>query len=239
MNLATFTDPRDGNAYRTVCIGRQCWLVENLKYLPAVCPGTTTPDGSPRCRVYDYQGWDVREAKATANYQHYGVLYNWTAAMAASPPGWHLPSDGEWSALTDFLIRTHTRITASNVGSALKSRRQAGSPPDGGHDASGHPRWEKLPAPEVGGTAVIRRLVRELVDGKPAGRGSDAFGFSALPGGRMNYGCFYRIGDLGYWWSSTEASPMRVWIRQMTRGGTVNRWDVCKDYAMSVRCLRD
>jgi uncharacterized protein (TIGR02145 family) len=235
----SITDPRDSNVYRTVQIGAQCWLAENLKYLPSVCPATTTPDGSAFYYVYDYQGYSVEEAKATANYQNYGVLYNWDAALKACPPGWHLPSDAEWSELTDFLIRTHRRITAANVGYALKSRRQVGSPLGGDCNTSEHPRWERLSRPKKSGLAALRRMVLDFIDGVSVGYGSDEFGFSALPGGRTIYGCFHRIGDLGYWWSSTEASPLRVWLRQMTLSGTVNRWDVSKEYGFSVRCIRD
>jgi uncharacterized protein (TIGR02145 family) len=239
MSAGAFTDPRDGNTYRTVQIGNQCWLAENLSYLPSVCPATTTPDGSAFYYVYDYQGNSVNEAKTTANYQNYGVLYNWAAALQACPPGWHLPSDAEWSALTDFLIRSHQHITAANVGYALKSCRQVGSPLGDDCNTSEHPRWEEFTRPPVSGLAALRRKVLDFLDGNAFGYGRDEFGFSALPGGRTAYGCFHQIGDLGYWWSSTEASSLRVWVRQMTLGGTVNRWDMGKNYGYSVRCVRD
>ena len=238
-DMPTFTDPRDGNVYRTVQIGNQCWMAENLKYLPAVSPSTTTPDGSALYYVYDYQGSSVSEAKATANYQNYGVLYNWPAALGAYPPGWHLPSDAEWSELTNYLINNYGRINSANVGYALKSCRQVGSPLGGDCNTSEHPRWSFDDTRSVTGFAAIRRMVRDFIDGVPARHGTDEFGFSALPGGRSTFGGFYRIGDLGYWWSSTEASPVRAWNRQMTLGGTVNRWDVPKQDGFSVRCVRD
>jgi len=239
--MSIFTDPRDGNVYRTVQIGKQCWLAENLKYLPDVCPATTTPDGSALHYVYDYQGHDVGEAQAAANYRHYGVLYNWPAALAACPPGWHLPGDAEWSQLTDFMITNYRHINASNVGAALKSYRQVGSPLGGECNTSEHPRWnfdEELARPK-GVFAAIRRLAKDFVNGSPTRHGTDEFGFSALPGGRCQAGAFYRIGDLGYWWSCTDASPLRAWVRQMTLGGAVNRWDVLQEDGFSVRCVRD
>jgi uncharacterized protein (TIGR02145 family) len=239
MNQGTFTDPRDGNTYRTVQIGNQCWLAENLKYLPAVCPATTTPDGSPFYYVYDYQGHSVEEAKATANYQNYGVLYNWPAALVSCPPGWHLPSDEEWSELSGFLIHTHRHITVSNIGHMLKSCRQIGSPLGGSCNTTEHPRWEMHARSKLTGQAALRRFARNILQSAVVVHGTDEFGFAALPGGRAAYGCFHRIGDLGYWWSTTEASPLRVWIRQITLGGTVNRWDVGKEYGFSIRCLRD
>ena len=117
----TITD-FNGNVYYTVNIGNQVWMAENLAYLPSVSPSS---DGSiwnvsytdPYYYVYGYQGSSVNEAKATSNYTTYGVLYNWPAAMAGAssssanpsgvqgvcPDGWHLPSNAEWTELTDYL----------------------------------------------------------------------------------------------------------------------------------------
>jgi uncharacterized protein (TIGR02145 family) len=234
MNMETFTDSRDGNTYRVVRIGNQCWMAENLKYLPAVCPVTTTPDGRPFHFVYDYQGRDVHEAKATAHYRNYGALYNWPAALAACPPGWHLPSDAEWSEMVDFLIRRHDGLSPATAAYALK----ACAPLDGGDE---RPRWEpEAPQPGAyGPVRVFRGAIRRLLDRTPRGRNTDLFGFSALPGGRCTHGGFFRIGELGYWWSSTGSSPLRAWCRQMTFGGTVNRWDVLKEDGFSIRGVRD
>jgi len=226
--METFTDPRDGNTYRMVCVGRQCWMAENLKYLPSVCPATTSPDGSPCCFVYDYQGWDVSEAKAAAHYRNYGVLYNWPAAVATCPPGWHLPSDAEWSELTDSMVLGHGGLSWKTVAYALK----ACASPDGG---DGRPPWEPAELP----ARSWRRTIGRILNRTPTGHNADLFGFSALPGGRCTYGGFYYVGCLGYWWSGTEVSPLRAWCRQMTSDGTVNRWDMNKPYGYSVRCVRD
>lgn len=99
----TFTDPRDGNVYKTITIGGQIWMAENLKYLPSVVGSTTGSETIPYYYVYAYNGTNVSDAKATDNYNTYGVLYNWTAAIASCPAGWHLPSDAEWTKLTDNL----------------------------------------------------------------------------------------------------------------------------------------
>lgn len=96
-------DTRDGNQYETVLIGNQCWMKENLKWLPTVNPPADGSNTSPNYYVYDYKGNSVSSAKATANYQTYGVLYNWPAAIKACPTGWHVPSDAEWTALTNYL----------------------------------------------------------------------------------------------------------------------------------------
>ena len=115
----TFIDSRDGNEYNWVQIGDQVWMAENLAYLPRV---NRVADGSEDAAgsyyyVYGYDGTNVADAKATDNYATYGVLYNWTAAMdgeassTTNPSGiqgvcltgWHLPSDAEWTELTDYL----------------------------------------------------------------------------------------------------------------------------------------
>ena len=110
----TFTDARDGNVYQTVTIGNQVWMAENLKYIPSVVGPVTGSGTTPYYYVYGYDGTNVTDAKATANYDTYGVLYNWTAAMVVCPTGWHLPSDAEWKELTVYLGG------ASDAGSKLK-----------------------------------------------------------------------------------------------------------------------
>ncbi len=106
--ITQFTDPRDGIIYNTIGIGDQCWMVENLKYLPSVVgPETTSAIGS-YYYVYAYDGNDVNEAIAHKQdevniYEIYGVLYNWSAARSACPAGWYLPSDEEWADLEDYL----------------------------------------------------------------------------------------------------------------------------------------
>ena len=72
----------DINNYKTVVIGTQRWMAENLDNAIAgsVC--------------YD---------SLSSNCAKYGRLYTWDAAMKACPVGWHLPSDDEWRTLTDYV----------------------------------------------------------------------------------------------------------------------------------------
>jgi uncharacterized protein (TIGR02145 family) len=90
LRFGYFTDSRDGNTYKTIKIGNQIWLAENLRYLPSINNGY---------HVYGYHGNSVAEAKRTSNYAEYGVLYNARAAQEACPQGWHIPSDEEWKNL--------------------------------------------------------------------------------------------------------------------------------------------
>jgi uncharacterized protein (TIGR02145 family) len=100
--FGTFTDNRDGRVYKKITIGIQTWMAENLAYLPAVSPPADGSEIDPYYYVCGYEGSNVSDAKATANYDTYGVLYNWPAALTACPAGWHLPTDAEWTTLTDF-----------------------------------------------------------------------------------------------------------------------------------------
>jgi uncharacterized protein (TIGR02145 family) len=98
-----FTDGRDGKTYKTVTIGSQTWMAENLAYLPTISAPNELSYTIPLYNVPEYNGTNVAEGKATANYKTYGVLYNWPAAIKASPGGWHLPSDDEWAKLANYL----------------------------------------------------------------------------------------------------------------------------------------
>ena len=109
----TFTDSRDGKVYKTVTIGEQVWMAENLAYLPSVVGPATESYTDPYYYVYGYDGTSVATAKATTNYQTYGVLYNWPAALSACPPGWHLPSDAEWKQLEMYLGITSAQADAT------------------------------------------------------------------------------------------------------------------------------
>jgi len=87
-NSGTFQDPRDGQEYRTITVGRQTWMAENLRY--------SVPSGGS----WDYDD-DEANTVATEGNPAYGKLYSWEAVVGgeAAPPGWHLPSDEEWRVL--------------------------------------------------------------------------------------------------------------------------------------------
>jgi uncharacterized protein (TIGR02145 family) len=98
----------DRDIYKTVTIGTQVWMAENLKttkYSNGDSIGTTTPatldittEKTPKYR-WSYGGEESNVAK-------YGRLYTWYAATDSRnvcPTGWHVPTDAEWTTLTNYL----------------------------------------------------------------------------------------------------------------------------------------
>lgn len=122
-----FTDSRDGHEYKSLVIGTQTWMAENLAYLPAVSPPSSGSEYSVYYYVYDYIGTSVNIAKTKPNYASYGVLYNWLAAKSACPLGWHLPNEEEWNVLEGYLGMSQEDVDgygwreSGSVGKALKS----------------------------------------------------------------------------------------------------------------------
>ena len=90
-----------GYDYETVLIGEQCWFAENLKKLDVVFPGTSQSYDDPRSYVYGYNGENVAEAILQANYDEFGVLYNYAAVQDEDlcPAGWSPGTDEDWNKL--------------------------------------------------------------------------------------------------------------------------------------------
>lgn len=96
----------DGNIYSTVQIGTQEWMAQNLNT-------THYADGSEIPNITEDTTWATTLNGAWCDHDNnpingaiYGKLYNWHIVNNASsvcPTGWHVPSDSEWTVLTDFL----------------------------------------------------------------------------------------------------------------------------------------
>lgn len=111
VTVTTAPDPnacvdKAGKVYKTVQIGDQVWMAENLAYLPVV--GKIADRGG--YYVYDYLGYDIVEAKNTDNYKKHGVLYSYNQAKSSCPKGWHIASDEEWKTLEKFIGMTDYEI---------------------------------------------------------------------------------------------------------------------------------
>lgn len=195
----------DGQTYKTVTIGTQTWMAENLNY---------DADGS-----YCYND-------DTTNCSKYGRLYTWMTAIGyvsdssssriynlpsglvqgVCPSGWHLPSKAEWETL--FAA--------------------------------------------VGGALTAGEVLKSMSDWDSRGKGTDIFGFSALPAGykKVYDGFFGRNGEseydgsCAYFWSVTE--NLNDYAAQYAYGaclsygnGDAYLYYDNKGDAFSVRCLKD
>jgi len=106
VTYGTMTD-QDGNVYKTVTIDSQTWMAENLRT-------TKYNDGTAIPNVTDGGKWATLTTGAYCNHNNtadnvtiatYGRLYNWYAANTGklAPKGWHVPTDAEWTQLSDYL----------------------------------------------------------------------------------------------------------------------------------------
>jgi len=102
----TLKDKRDGKKYKTVIIGAQTWMAENLNYDAggSKCFG----EGGKVITEFDDKGnptatKTLSDKEVLNNCAKYGRLYDWTTAKEACPSGWHLPSTAEWEKLIDFI----------------------------------------------------------------------------------------------------------------------------------------
>jgi uncharacterized protein (TIGR02145 family) len=96
----------DGNVYRTLTVGKQIWMAENLQV-------TRYRNGEPIPVITDTAAWSVCTSGAYCNYNNdtgkvasYGRLYNWHAindSRKLAPEGWHIPTDEEITTLIAWL----------------------------------------------------------------------------------------------------------------------------------------
>lgn len=244
VNPGEMTDPRDGKVYKTVVLGEQEWMAENLAWLPEVYPSASAvdSDGQKLYFVLNYQGIDVEEARKTEEYAAYGVLYNWYAAndkaskkgadaaaipsgvRGACPEGWHLPSKAEWQAMEAWVAAQLESVTGTN--SSYET------------DENMKNVWSALTGVDVGwGESGMIEENPDLANGP-----RDLFGFCVKPAGMC-----WQTGDFG-----EDNSNTYFWLTdtQAYGGGCVNfsnsyyylvytKSGYNERRGYSVRCLKD
>lgn len=202
----------EGNTYKTIKIGNQTWMAENLRT-------TTYRDGSKITIVADSTQWAnnfnnsttlpmmcwYKNDQATHTANKFGALYNWYAINPATngnknvcPTGWHVPTQGDWTTLTTFL--------GVDAGGRMK--------------VNGTQYWA---SPNAGATNSSG------FSGLPGGyRDSD--------------GSFAGFSKYGYSWSSTDGDDDYdvAWTLPLyAKSAFVNWYLLTKANGFSVRCLRD
>jgi uncharacterized protein (TIGR02145 family) len=210
--LTTITDI-DGNDYKLVKIGDQIWTAENLKV-------THYRNGDAIPNETGDEEWCDLLSGAYCNYDNdeiymatYGRLYNWLAVNDSrniAIAGWHVPTDEEWKELEMYLGMSQSQ--ADDVG-------YRGSDEGGKMKETGTTHWN---SPNEGAT--------------------NESGFTALPGGYRTYGAghFVTMGNLAYFWSSTEGNSNEAWFRVLDSGTPrVSRYSDNKCRGVSIRLVRD
>lgn len=204
----------DGNVYKTVRIGSQVWMVENLKT-------TRLNDGKEILLIKENSAWLDSPISGYCWYDNdeveyksmYGALYNWHTVETGRlcPSGWHIPADSEWKELEKELGMTPAeandiRWRGTDQGSQLAGNRELWS--DG-----------------------------DLLNNSKF----DTTGFSAIPGGsRIPVGHFDHIGKLGSWWTSTEGDVRGGWSRLLDSfTSKIYRFNYHESSGFSVRCIKD
>ena len=191
----TLKDLRDGKVYKTVKIGDQVWMAENLNFETdsSFCYSDSAYFCAMHGRLYKWAA-AVGKSESECGYGNTCSLPSGDV-QGVCPSGWHLPSKAEFESLIATVGEDST------AGKVLKS-------------ASG---W----------TA--------------GGYGTDDFGFAALPAGTRGHGGGYGGAYfLGFFWSSTEIGDNSAFNMYLTfDGDSVHQSVDIKDFAFSVRCVKD
>ncbi len=201
----------NGHHYRTVKIGDQCWMAENLK-------STNYADGSD---ISGYWAYDDDDAYV----ETYGWLYTWDAVMNGEPSsnstpsfvqgicpdGWSVPSDGDWKKLEQTLGMTWAESNLTGYRGTHSEGRK------------------------------LKETDEAFLWWSGSASGTNNSGFTALPGGsRDGYGTFGSLGINAFFYSSTEASSTDAYYRSLRYDlSTVSRNYFSKLTARSVRCVKD
>jgi uncharacterized protein (TIGR02145 family) len=149
-----------GSTYTTEDVGGQCWMVENLRYLPFV-----SPDNHGQCQgefimVPGYQGTNVAEALSMLSGTD-GALYSGNAAynLELCPTGFHVPDNSEWNSFLDAggsvqFQNENNHVGSCGSGGGTWSWNYFWSSSSNGHiwefSSSGYSGWNDCCYPEYG-----------------------------------------------------------------------------------------
>ncbi len=226
IEYGTMTDDRDGQTYKTVTIGTQTWMAENLNYADSV----NTP-------ILRWESWcyDYEPDKCAVT----GRLYTWAAAIDSVA----LANDAD-NPQTCGNGNTCDRLSAD----ALAANPIQGVCPSGWHLPS-LAEWDAL-LTTAGGSSTAAKALKSTSGWYNKSNGTDAFGFSALPAGYRRYdgryghndGSFSDAGGLAYFWSASQyeyRSNNAYYMNLTDWRESASLYDGNKDNGGSVRCLKD
>ena len=205
----------DGNEYNTVAIGNQCWMAQNLrtKIGGDGDKGYPTGAGNDTVTYGRLYTWNAMMKGAPSTNYPAGTTEADTIVHGICPAGWHVPSDAEWTALTDYVNTEANGYRCNGDGTIAKALSQ----PTG---------WSSN--------------TNEGCNAGNRGDKANATGFSAVPAGGCFSGDFYNFGNIAYFWSATQSDGDGAWCHYLgSLDSGVGSSQASKDYGFSVRCLRD
>jgi uncharacterized protein (TIGR02145 family) len=247
LSYGTMTD-QEGNTYKTIVIGTQEWMAENLNtsiYRNGDAIPTNLDNNewsSTTSGAYTLNndgaidpGYSDFQDEMIENYEcPFGKLYNWYACVderELCPTGWHVPSDEEWGTMLNYLDPFADDGNNPNSDAGLKLKSTGTLELTNGLTFAGTGYWKDAAA-------------------GPYLEATNSSGFSALPGGiRGSNSDFVEFwtadGQEGYWWSSSGTPELGSaisynlswasnWARRLYFNGG-SGWN----NGYSVRCLRD
>jgi uncharacterized protein (TIGR02145 family) len=221
----------DGNIYKTVKIGNQLWMAENLRV-------TLFRNGDSIRNVTNGKGWSNLSNGAYCNYDNdvnkaatYGKLYNWYAVKdkrKIAPAGWHVPTDAEWKQLEMYLGMSQNQADVEDA--------YRGTTEDRKIKEVGTTHWSSHPL-------RTRRFTKEglLIEDRSIPTTNES-GFSALPGGSRSGddSTFGGVGICANFWSSTDKITDVAWFRALHIDYSgVGRMTENLRSGFSVRCVKD
>lgn len=219
VTTGTVTDI-EGNVYKTVKIGTQWWMAENLRT-------THLNDNSSMFLVSASNTWaDPNNAVPMVCYydnfagslDKYGILYNGYAAAdpKLAPAGWHVATDADWNTLQDYLIAQGYNYDGSTIDNKI------------GKSLASTTDWTSYPNT---GT----------VGNDPASNNKS--GFNGLPGGARGVGgTYFDIESSAYFWTSTEDpnNPGTMMYRALYYNDLIlDASNTGIHTGMPVRCVKD
>ena len=218
--FGTMTDV-EGNVYKTIAIGNQVWMAENLRV-------TKYNDSSAIPLVPDSSAWALLVTPGYCYYANttnsnlrkkFGALYNWHAVNTGklAPLGWHAPTSAEWDTLQDFLIAHGYNWNGATIGNEIAKSIAAKSD------------WLTFNLGTPNGS-----IGNDLSN-------NNRSGFSALPSGyRFPNGLFLGDGDYCVWWSNTQNGTINAYNRGLDIASPgLSQYANSKSYGYSVRLVKD
>ncbi|MFN5319205.1 MAG: fibrobacter succinogenes major paralogous domain-containing protein [Bacteroidia bacterium] len=214
LTYGSITD-QEGNVYKTIVIGTQEWMAENLKT-------SVYRNGDAIPLVTDNGQWSNLTSGARCYYTNddqndcpYGMLYNWYAVSDARnvcPTGWHIPSEDEWTILIDLMDPNAAGGSQTNTaGGPLKS--------------SGFLYWNDA---NTGATNA---------SGFSALPGGFRYADGSFDSAQNQYD---GIGKIAKWWTSVEFNSIQAKSRYLNflNGGAYPNTDL-KEFGNYIRCIRN